>query len=151
MFGKGVHDVPGPGKYELAQEVLNPEKGRTIYKAGREAQGSNEKSSSVHPRTRAVLQADTLEERSRSAHLGHQSKSPVGPGSYNISGQIGNPKKGVGFAKSTRYTKGSMFGPDDVDELDRIVGPGYYQIKSTVPQLQGWVKTGTKFPLVELT
>lgn len=71
--------------------------------------------------------------RSKSAQQEHKGKDPISPGSYNIAQQIGNPKKGVGFAKSTRYTKGSMFGPEEIDELDRIVGPGYYQIKSTIP------------------
>lgn len=36
MFDKGILDVPGPGKYEIAKEILNPEKGRSFLKAGRQ-------------------------------------------------------------------------------------------------------------------
>ena len=52
--------------------------------------------------------------------------SLIGPGSYNIRQKFGNVKKGVGFAKASRYAKGSLFGMDNMDELDKIVGPGSY-------------------------
>ena len=143
MFGKGVHDVPGPGKYELMNEILNTEKGRTIFKTGRENPESKVRTATTKDSGNSATVHNLEQTRSRSAQ--------PGPGSYNILRELGNPKKGVGFAKSTRYTKGSMFGPEEIDELDRIVGPGYYQIKSTIPQLQGWVRTGTKFEVNKIS
>lgn len=144
IFGKGIYDVPGPGKYEITNEVLNPKKGRSFMQSGRNAKEDRIRSLSIDDRATADSDRENMYLRSKSLEYDQINKNPVGPGSYNLVGQIGNPKRGVGFAKSVRYTKGSMFGPEELDELDRIVGPGYYNIKSTIPQLQGWVRTDSK-------
>lgn len=70
---------------------------------------------------------------SQTVCLEERTASLPGPGAYNIRQDICGKKKGVGFARAGRYTKGSLFGCESLDELDRIVGPGKYTIKSTVP------------------
>ena len=57
-------------------------------------------------------------------------KENPGPGAYNIRGNICS-KKGKSFGKPPRKLNFSF---DD----SRFVGPGSYNIKSTVPQVQPW-------------
>jgi hypothetical protein len=42
MFDK-AGEIPGPGKYEVRQAILNPKKGRTICRAGRGSRTSRAK------------------------------------------------------------------------------------------------------------
>ena len=84
---------------------------------------------------KGILRSD-----SNTVCLEERSASLPGPGAYNIRQNFGDVKRGVGFARASRYAKGSLFGSDSLDELDRIVGPGSYNLKSTIPQLQRWVK-----------
>lgn len=58
-----------------------------------------------------------------------------GPGDYNLA-------KGVGF-RGPRFPKSVRQGPANVDP-DIEVGPGTYDIKNTVPQLQPWEEKAQK-------
>lgn len=67
--------------------------------------------------------------------FGRRKEGTPGPGDYNIA-------KGIGF-RGPKFPKSRRKGPANVDP-DIEVGPGTYDIKNTVPQLQPWEEKAQK-------
>lgn len=127
IFKKGT-EVPGPGRYNIREKILNPQKGRTIYRTGRAGKtgrnmGERKADEKLKNQKKGILRSD-----SNTVCLDERSASLPGPGSYNIRREFGDVRRGVGFARASRYVKGSLFGSDSVDELERMVGPGTYKL-----------------------
>jgi hypothetical protein len=138
---------PGPGAYQPKHQLVekSPKKtliGTKIYSRKQRKEKENEGGDRFigaedFKHVDAEVKLGSFGKANRRLNLDNApliSDRRANPQMYNVRRAIG--AQGFSFAKRERY-------PQDPQENTEI-GPGFYSIKSTVPQIQPWIKWGNE-------